>query len=144
MRNVDRSSWPAGLGWHPYFVRRASSRVQLAAKILWSKTPDQLTHDAQPTLGVVGAVADFDLDHCLSDWSHEAIIEDETIRCRVTADVDHVVVFTPVGRDVFCVEPVSHVTNAHQAQDPVASGLVVLEPGQTLTRTMTIEMLDHV
>jgi aldose 1-epimerase len=50
------------------------------------------------------------------------------------------VVFTPPTRDYYCVEPVSHVSNAIQMADPAAHGLVALAAGDTLDAWMTIEV----
>ena len=44
------------------------------------------------------------------------------------------------SRDYFCVEPVSHVSNAIQMADPAAHGLVGLPAGETLEAWMTIDI----
>ena len=46
---------------------------------------------------------------------------------------------TPAS-DYFCIEPVSHVSNAIQMGDPAAHGLVALEAGDTIEAWMTIEV----
>ena len=58
---------------------------------------------------------------------------------RLTSSLPYLVVFTPQTRPYFCVEPVSHVSNAIQMGDPAAHGLVALAAGDTLDAWMTIE-----
>ncbi len=51
---------------------------------------------------------------------------------QLTSSLPYLVVFTPPARDYFCVEPVSHVSNAIHMADPAAHGLVALAAGDTL------------
>ena len=41
-------------------------------------------------------------------------------------------VYTPPGRGYFCVEPVTHMTDAINRMDVAGHGLRVLAPGETL------------
>jgi len=56
------------------------------------------------------------LDNCCVGWSGRATIDwpEDGTRLAMTAEppLDCLVVFTPTGRPFFCVEPVSHVTDA--------------------------------
>jgi len=45
-------------------------------------------------------------------------------------------VFTPQDKDYFCVEPVSHVSNAIHMADPAAHGLRTLAPAETFEAWM--------
>ena len=81
-------------------------------------------------------VADLALDHCFDGWSGEARIDDAMHGLQLSASTRHLVVFTPAGSPHFCVEPVSHVNNAIQADDPLAQGLVALAPGEQLQAWM--------
>ena len=49
-------------------------------------------------------------------------------------------VYTPPERDYFCVEPVSHVSNAIHMADPAAHGLRTLAPGETFEASMKLEV----
>jgi aldose 1-epimerase len=49
-------------------------------------------------------------------------------------------VFTPQDRDYFCVEPVSHVSNAIHMADPAAHGLRTVAPGESFEATMKLDV----
>ncbi len=49
-------------------------------------------------------------------------------------------VYTPVDKDFFCVEPVSHVGNAIHNAEPASQGLRRLEPGQSLDAWVKLEV----
>jgi aldose 1-epimerase len=50
------------------------------------------------------------------------------------------VVYTPPDSDYFCIEPVSHVSNAIHMADPAAHGLVSLGAAETMDAWMKIEV----
>ena len=49
-------------------------------------------------------------------------------------------VYTPADRDYFCVEPVSHLSNAIHMADPAAHGLRALAPGESFEASMKLEV----
>lgn len=90
--------------------------------------------------GINADVATLDLDHCFDGWRGSARIRDEHLSLRLSSSLQRIVVFTPPARGHFCVEPVSHVTNAIQHADPAAQGLVALSPAAAFTAAMRIEI----
>ena len=90
--------------------------------------------------GIDGEVRHLDFDNCFEGWRGAANLRDEKLALKLTSSLPYVVVFTPPARDYFCVEPVSHVSNAIQMGDPAAHGLVALAAGDTLEAWMTIEV----
>lgn len=55
--------------------------------------------------------------------------------------LDHLVVFTPPApQDFIAVEPVSHLNNAINLPVSQAHGIVVLGPGQNMTRTLRMSI----
>ena len=56
------------------------------------------------------------------------------------ASLPYLVVYTPPERDYFCVEPVSHVSNAIHMAEPAAHGLVALAPGATLEASLRLDV----
>jgi aldose 1-epimerase len=138
--NIDARETPVGLGWHPYFVRRARSRVHLELTHRWEADAGKLpTHRvAQNTLDADVAV--LDLDNCFDGWSGPARIRDEKLSLRLTSSLKHAVIYTPPGRDFFCVEPVSHVNNAIRSDDPVGHGLLALAGGETAQAWMQLDV----
>lgn len=128
---------PVGLGWHPYFPKRERSSLQIQVAERWDSDPaDELPRQAvaQPTIDAPVRALNF--DNCFQGWNGTALIRDELLSIQLTSEMQYLVVFTPQTKDYYCVEPVSHVSNAIQMADPLAHGLVALPPGQTLQGTM--------
>jgi aldose 1-epimerase len=59
---------------------------------------------------------------------------------RAELPLDCLVIYTPAGRPFFCVEPVSHVTDAFNLAEAgrADSGTSVLEPGETLETAVVL------
>lgn len=132
---------PVGLGWHPYFPKRARSRIHLDVAARWNADAAQLPTECVALRGGIDAdVAALDLDHCFDGWRGSARIRDERLSLRLASSLGRVVVFTPPAKGHFCVEPVSHVNDAIHHTDPLAQGLVALAPGLQITAAMRIEI----
>jgi aldose 1-epimerase len=131
---------PVGLGWHPYFPKRARSRLHIECTDRWD--PDALELPvrkvAQP--GIDGDVVHMDFDHCFDGWRGAARIRDEKFSLQLTSSLDRLVVFTPPQREYFCVEPVSHVSNAIHMADPLAHGLRAVGPGERFEAWMQLDV----
>jgi aldose 1-epimerase len=136
---------PAGLGWHPYFAKSAATRIQFASQGRWEMGADNL-----PTLRLVHAGLDtdctsLDVDHCFDGWNGSLQLTEGGLRVGVTSDLDCLVVFTTPERDSIAIEPVSHVNNAlalarQTGVTPESLGLRVLQPGETFTAHMRIQV----
>lgn len=138
--NTDTRGQPMGLGWHPYFPRRPDSRLRLQVGQRWLNDARHLPCQAVPQ-GLIDAVVNtLDLDNAFDDWSGQAWIDGARHALQLRSSCGHVVVFTPPGRDFFCIEPVSHVNNAVNAADPLARGLVALAPGAGMSHTFSITL----
>lgn len=132
---------PVGLGWHPYFPKRPRSRLHVELTDRWESDPGtQLPTRRVPQPGIDGDVAHLDFDHCFEGWQGAARLRDERLRVQITSSLDRMVVYTPKTRDYYCVEPVSHVSNAIHMADPAAHGLRTLQPGAHFEAWMKIEV----
>jgi aldose 1-epimerase len=141
MTNTASHPAPAGLGWHPYFPKRTRSRVHAEVAERWESDPaTQLPTRHVPQSGIDGDVAWLDFDHCFDGWQGVARIRDEKLRVLLGSSLRRLVVFTPKTRPYFCVEPVSHVSNAIHMAEPAAHGLVTLAAGASLEAWMTLEV----
>ena len=141
LTNIDARTQPVGLGWHPYFPKRSRSRLHTECSQRWdSDATTQLPTRRVQQGGIDGEVRHLDFDNCFEGWRGAASLRDEKLALKLTSSLPYLVVYTPPTRDYFCVEPVSHVSNALQMADPVAHGLVALEAGDTLEAWMTIEV----
>lgn len=136
---ADREQ-PVGLGWHPYFPKRDSSRLDLPVTGRWISDDVGLPTHREAQAGIVGAVRDFDFDNCFEGFAGAGRIRDEHFSLRITSSARYLVVYTPQNKDYYCVEPVTHLSNAIQQDDPVAHGLVALAPGRTFEAWMKIEV----
>jgi len=153
LENESDTTMPAGLGWHPYFLRTPGATLSADVRTMW-QTDDEVMPttlapprpEADLSRGVkIDAVR---LDNGFVGWRHRAVIEwpEPGRRLVMTAEapLDFLVVYTPPGRPFFCVEPVSHVTDAFNlaAAGRADTGARTLEPGQTLRAVVTLS-LEH-
>jgi aldose 1-epimerase len=138
--NIDARQGPVGLGWHPYFPKRAGSRIELQVGARWDNDAAGLAHTRVAQAGIAAEVAALGFDNCFDGWQGAATVSDEVLRLRLSSSLERVVVYTPADKPYYCVEPVSHVSNAHQMADPLAQGLVALEPGQTTSAWMRLDI----
>lgn len=142
LRNSDHRAQPVGLGWHPYFMRRADTRIDIDLAERWDKDSTELPLRASAVQGLHAAVADLALDHCFGGWQGSAQVRDARLQLGLSSTLTWMVVFTPPGADFFCLEPVSHRNNAIQSDEPRALGLQVLQPGQTAQAQMRLQLLS--
>lgn len=139
--NRHNAPAPAGLGLHPFFPR-GTSTLQFRSSAVWRNGPDMIptTRTAIPpdwdhtTPRTVGSAA---LDNCFEGWSGAATLAwpDRTLTIEASEIFRHLVVYTPLGQDFFCVEPVSHMNNAINRD-----AMHVLAPGETLRGTITFRV----
>ena len=141
LSNHSAAPMPAGLGWHPYFSR--TRRVTIAADVraMWLTDAERM-----PTERVAPPAAPFGRgrDNCFVGWSRRVTIDwpelGARLLMRAEPPLDYLVVFTPARRPFFCIEPVSHVTDAFNLAeaDRSDSGILVLEPGETLRTAVVL------
>ncbi len=127
--NTDERPQPVGLGWHPYFPKRSRSRLHVELSDRWESDATQLPTRRVPQPGIDGDVSHLGFDHCFEGWKGAARIRDERLSLSLSSSLDRLVVYTPADKPYFCVEPVSHVSNAVHMADPIAHGLRELEAG---------------
>jgi aldose 1-epimerase len=137
----DRAA-PAGLGWHPFFVKRARSRISFEAAGRWEMGPDKLPTIRRPTHGIDAACAFLDVGHCFDGWSGTVHLRDELLHSRITSSLSRLVVFTNDTSEFVAIEPVSHVNNAISLVEAGADrdqlGLAILQPGESISAQMAI------
>ena len=132
---------PAGLGLHPFFPKRPGTRLQFSAEGVYPNGEDSLPTQAIPVppewnYRELRDLGEPRLDNCFKGWDGTARIafEAEKLAIRLEAEpvFGHLVVYVPMGRSFFAVEPVSHVNNAVNGPDIPGHGLKVLHPGERL------------
>jgi len=140
LTNLAPQSQPVGLGWHPYFAKRPHSRLHIELTDRWESDASGLPTRRVPQPGIDGDVAHLSFDHCFEGWRGAARIRDEKFSLRLTSSLPYLVVFTPGSKGYYCVEPVSHVSNAIHMSDPGAHGLRALAPGATFDAWMKLDI----
>jgi aldose 1-epimerase len=141
LRNLGATPMPAGLGFHPYFPRDAQTRLTALHSGEW-----QTTHDGLP---ISLTENDYPVDWWQGEPVESRIVDtvytgrsgnigiawpDQGLQLRVapSPNLPCTVVYTPAGADFFCVEPVSHATDAINRSD-ISNPMVILTPGDTLS-----------
>lgn len=150
LRNRSATRMPAGLGFHPYFPRPQSARLTMAATALWSGNAAEFPRRfdrVPPALDFARARPIRDacgLDRCYSGWQRRAEIVWPDARYRVSIAADeplaHVMLYVPRGRDIFCVEPVSHAVDALNFASRDPHGVIALAPGQEMSASMVLSV----
>lgn len=138
--NTAEIAQPTGLGWHPYFTKRARSRLHIEVSGRWDCDATQLPVRKVAQPGIDSDVSHLAFDNCFEGWTGPARIRDEKFSLQLRSSSNRLVVFTPQDRDYFCVEPVSHVSNAIHMADPAAHGLRSVAPGESVEASMTLEV----
>lgn len=141
--NKGDGAMPAGLGFHPYFVADAATRLQFDAQSLLLSTPDMLPERevAADTLGDWSqpstVAGDSLIDNAYGGWSGAATIlrGDGIAMTMRAAGAPWLHLYRPPGETFFCVEPVSHSPDAINR-----GGMDMLPPGGTATLAMTLSI----
>lgn len=143
LTNEDIRAFPAGLGLHPFFPK-AGATLTTYAPTFWKSDETRLPlleMPVPPAWDFAGGrvMAEIELDNCFAGWSRRAIVRwrDKGLSLTMTADpiFGKVVIYSPMGQDFFCAEPVTHLNNAInlRAAGVSDSGVVDLSPGESLS-----------
>ncbi len=144
---------PCGLGWHPFFPKDDDTVVTFKNKNVWAhesapprerpiKTPAEWQFDK----GL--KISQLELDTCFGGFDGKAEIvwpaRKRKINMTAYSDFGHVVVWSPAGRDFFCVEPVTNATDAFNlaSRGIAGTGIKTLDPDESLTETLTLTVSD--
>ncbi|NJM43304.1 MAG: aldose 1-epimerase [Brachymonas sp.] len=144
--NQSRSAAPVGLGWHPYFSKRAGAHLSFASQTVWQMGSDNIPVGDAAHIGLVQTIDELTVDNCFSGWNGQASLVDAAMRCEIASDVQHLVVFTTPEKDFVAIEPVSHANNAMNAgnsKESEARGVRILQSGQSwqISMSITVETL---
>src|SRR5262245_44059964 len=148
LHNESATPMPAGLGWHPYFLRTPRTTLTAPVDRIWLTDSEMLPTELAPspvTARLLAGVTidSVSLDNGFTGWSRRATIDwpEWGARLVMVAEppLDFLTVFIPPSLPFFCVEPVSHATDALNLGDPAAeTGRRTLAPGATLRASITL------
>ncbi len=147
LTNKSEAPMPAGIGWHPYFPRE-DAQIQADTHTVWLCDEDMIP--APPVLVTphfdltrTRPVSLLNMDHIFGVGSTVQHLSwpDRIVTLSSDPVFSKLVVYVPPGEDYFCVEPISHAPNALNSTLPTEqTGLIVLQPGQTLSGTIRINL----
>ncbi len=138
--NLAPQPQPVGLGWHPYFPKRHRSRLHIELSERWDNDASGLPTRRVPQPGIDADVAHLAFDNCFEGWKGPARLRDERLSLRLSSSLPYLVVFTPDSKAYYCVEPVSHVSNAIHMSDPAAHGLRSVAPNTSFDAWMKLDI----
>ncbi|MEE9320278.1 MAG: hypothetical protein V3U76_07535 [Granulosicoccus sp.] len=151
--NIGNSNMPAGMGWHPYFIRKikgASPVLTLPVDGVFPAAAGEIL----PSGAAEALPAELDfrypraldpnqrIDCCLSglngdvriDWPDAAL----ALNMHCSELCRYLVFFNP-NMPHFAVEPVTNATDAFNLeQRGIAAGIRVLAPGESLSASMEL------
>ena len=143
--NRHTSHAPAGLGWHPYFAKRAGMRLSFSATGRWAMGADKLPTHLEAMSGLNADCATLDVDHCFEGVAGAIRLTDPAFTIQIASSTQRLVVFTRPERDSIALEPVSHVNNALNLAASTglpfeALGMRSLAVGERIDYEMRIEV----
>ncbi len=150
--NTAEAAMPAGLGVHPYFPRTPECRIEARLAGRWETTAQGLPTEhralaAGERFDSGRRVMDLTLDHVFTGWTREArIVWPEwglALAVEASPLLDHLVLYVPPRESFFCIEPVSHMTDAFNRMGPdgPVTGARVLAPGEELAAQVRYTVL---
>ncbi|MBX7541239.1 aldose 1-epimerase [Qipengyuania sphaerica] len=147
---LSEDEMPVGLGFHPYFPRNKHTLFSSLHTGEWQTDenciPMHLDQHSQAIDWWFGRpVATRKVDTVYTGREGAMVVQwpDRGIGARIlpSDELTFTTVYVPEGEDYFCVEPVSHMTDAFNRERD-DSGMRVLGPGESWKVSMRIEAFD--
>ncbi len=158
--NLDTRSIPAGCGHHPYIHRQLFSdaddlRVKLDVAGRYPAegcipTGEPIEDSVCQSLRAGNPIGNPGLDDVFAGFAGSAVFDwaasNVRMRMSCTENLNHLVIYTPRTVDgeadeCICVEPVTMVNDGlnRYARGQAGSGVIMLEPNETLRTRMALE-----
>lgn len=151
LRNTDTRPMPAGLGFHPFFPVDDSTFLQAQWDGRWeldaARLPIHLAAvSVQDDFSAPRLVSGWHVDNCFTGWPGRATLHyaHHSVCIEAGPECPYIVCFRPAdGRPFVAIEPVSHVSNAHQLEQRgvAGTGLRTLAPAETFSIRMAISAM---
>jgi aldose 1-epimerase len=148
--NRSDSPMPCGLGQHPYFQCTPQTRIDTRVECVWTIDENVLPVEQVPATGRYDLadrlVCGQGLDHGFGGWSGRAVITDPALPFRIemsSPDARFFQLYSPASGGLFVAEPVTHANAALNAPEAewAELGMRVLEPGESMSLTMRVDVL---
>jgi aldose 1-epimerase len=148
--NLSNEPMPCGLGQHPYFPCTPETMVDTEVESVWTIDEDVLPVERVPAEGRYGLrnrrVAGLGLDNGFGGWGGRARVSDPGLPFEIemsSPEARFFQLYSPPSGELFVIEPVSHANAAlNEAEGTWPElGMRVLEPGETMTLTMRLDVI---
>lgn len=151
LENISKRPIPAGVGFHPYFMRTAGMTLQFRAERFWLEGPGYLPTDTisiPPELDFAdpAPIPGTWRNNCYSGWDGQAKVCDPArgldLHIGASATLGELMLYTPPSAAFFCLEPQSHTsgaTNQARAHHP-ATPLRVIAPSEVIAGDFTVDI----
>lgn len=153
--NRGDSPMPAGMGWHPYFLRQVNGSEPTLTLPVTAAFPDH-NGDCLPDGAVTPLPPELDfrqartldgdqfIDACLSGLNGTCIIDWRNAGIRLLMQASEIcrylILYNP-NQPYFAVEPVTNANDAFNlASQGIASGTQVVEPGGSLSASLSLQV----
>ena len=150
--NRSAGPMPCGLGQHPYFYCGPSTRLETQVSHVWLIDEKVLPTEKVAAKGPYDLsdvqVCGMGLDHGFGGWGGSARVTDPQWPCGLvmsSPDAAFFQIYSPPEGGIFVIEPVTHANAALNAPEEEWSelGMKILEPGQTISLTMRLEVTSE-
>jgi aldose 1-epimerase len=145
IQNLDRKSFPAGVGWHPYFAWASDYTIRHDARWWWPFDEEYLPTQERRSLKGKDDPLQSHRTAYLSEWTHVDVDRGDRRGLRLTADkiLSHLVIHHVQDGGYVCIEPVSHLADGFNLAESglEGTGIQVLEPGQVLTGWVDLRLM---
>ena len=135
VENQSQDTMPAMLGLHPYFPQAAVATLEARTGTVWQSDAQALPVDEVRTpvewsFDAPRRVAQVRLDHCFDHWDGTATVRWPERVVKMSASGARALhVYTPAGKDFFCLEPQTAAAGALNRAD---GAVAKLAPGERL------------
>jgi aldose 1-epimerase len=149
LTNTSNTAMPSGLGLHPYFSLTAKSYLKSSVDKMWAvdneNIPTALVNVPNNINAPTGMlIKGSDLDNVFTGFSGSATVTWPEWQAKAdittSSNCQFMVLYSPENEDYFCLEPVTHCTDAiNMSNNGITNtGVNSLEPQTSMTVSMRI------
>lgn len=138
--NSGEEPQPVGLGWWLRFPKRARSRLHAEVAERWDADASGLPMRRHSQPGIDGDLAHLEFDHAFEGWTGPARIRDERFSLQLRSATRYLMLRCSPQQQDFSIAPCSQLPNAVNMADPVAHGITIVQPGERIEMTVSLEV----